>query len=46
MKLIRILVSATILAVFLTGCTATVVAHPPGYYGHCWVNAYGVKHCN
>lgn len=50
MKLIRILASATMLAVFLSGCTTTVVTprpgYGPGYYGHCWVNAYGVRHCN
>lgn len=50
MKLLRIVAAAAVLTMVLTGCTTTVVTPRPGYYGpgygHCWVNAYGVTHCN
>ena len=51
MKLLRILVPAVLLVASIAGCTTTVVAPHPGYYGpgygHCWVNQYtGVTHCN
>ena len=49
MKLLRILVPAALLAVSLVGCTTTVVAPHPGYYGpgyHCWYGPQGYRHCN